>query len=301
VRIALKVDCDTFEGTREGIPSLLRLFDSLGIRATFFFSLGPDNSGRALLRVFTRKGFLRKMWRSGAPSLYGPRTLLSGTLLPAPIIGERCREVIRSVAAAGHETGGHAWDHISWHDGLSRWSDGKIRSEFARMHEAYAGIFGRPPRATAAPGWTVSDAYLAVREEFGLDYTSDTREGAPFRPVFDSQPSAVPEIPTTMPTLDELLGDPRLRTPEALTSHYVGLLRGEGLSVHTIHTEVEGRSQREWFGGLLRQWRDRGAEFTTLGEIAAGLRTDLENLPRKRVAPVTLPGRAGTVASATGA
>src|SRR5439155_9400430 len=84
LRIALKVDCDTAEGTKRGIPRLLRLFEELGIRATFFFSLGPDRSGRAILRVFTRKGFLAKMLRSRAPSLYPMRTLLSGTILPAP-------------------------------------------------------------------------------------------------------------------------------------------------------------------------------------------------------------------------
>ncbi|MGC4075111.1 MAG: hypothetical protein QM760_21940 [Nibricoccus sp.] len=45
-RIALKVDCDTFEGTKNGLPNLLRLFDELKIRATFLFTLGPDTSGR---------------------------------------------------------------------------------------------------------------------------------------------------------------------------------------------------------------------------------------------------------------
>ena len=40
-RIALKVDCDTYEGTKAGLPNLLRLFDRLGIRASFYFTLGP--------------------------------------------------------------------------------------------------------------------------------------------------------------------------------------------------------------------------------------------------------------------
>jgi len=77
-RLALKVDCDTYEGTKNGIPNLLRLFDELGIRASFFFTLGPDTSGRAIARVFTQKGFLKKMFRSNAAALYGPRTMLYG-------------------------------------------------------------------------------------------------------------------------------------------------------------------------------------------------------------------------------
>ena len=67
-RVALKVDCDTFVGTRDGIPALLDIFARRGIRATFFFTLGPDRSGVALRRIFTRTGFLAKMIRSRAPS-----------------------------------------------------------------------------------------------------------------------------------------------------------------------------------------------------------------------------------------
>src|SRR4051812_7146470 len=115
-RVALKIDCDTFEGTRNGLPNLLRLFDELKIRATFLFTLGPDTSGLAALRVFTQKGFLRKMLRSNAAALYGPRTMLYGTLLPAPMIGKKLTAEIRAVGLAGHEVGVHGWDHVRWHD-----------------------------------------------------------------------------------------------------------------------------------------------------------------------------------------
>ena len=50
--IALKVDVDTLRGTREGVPRLLALLKRVGAGATFFFSLGPDHTGRAMLRVF---------------------------------------------------------------------------------------------------------------------------------------------------------------------------------------------------------------------------------------------------------
>ena len=38
--------------------------------------MGPDNSGRAVRRFFTQKGFARKMLRGGALRLYGLRTAL---------------------------------------------------------------------------------------------------------------------------------------------------------------------------------------------------------------------------------
>src|SRR5262249_18294427 len=119
-RVALKIDCDTLEGTREGVPRLVEILGKRGIRATFYFTLGPDRSGVAIRRIFTRKGFLTKMIRSRAPSLYGWRTMLYGTVLPAPRIGARTEEVLRAAARAGHETGVHGWDHVGWHDGLDR-------------------------------------------------------------------------------------------------------------------------------------------------------------------------------------
>src|SRR5262245_18404609 len=104
-RICLKVDCDTLVGTRDGVPRLIEILGERGLRATFFFSFGPDRSGVAARRVFTRPGFLAKMWRSRAASLYGVPTILYGTLLPAPRIAERCAPAMRAAAVAGHETG----------------------------------------------------------------------------------------------------------------------------------------------------------------------------------------------------
>src|SRR5262249_62383000 len=109
-RIALKVDCDTAVGTREGVPRLLEIFARRGVRATFFFTFGPDRSGVAARRFFTQPGFLSKMLRSNAASLYGFPTVLYGTLLPAPVIGERCEREIRGAGLAGHETGVRGWD-----------------------------------------------------------------------------------------------------------------------------------------------------------------------------------------------
>jgi len=294
LRIALKVDCDTAQGSKHGIPRLLRLFDELGIRATFFFSLGPDRSGRAVLRVFTRKGFLAKMLRSRAPSLYPLRTMLSGTLLPAPEIGRVARGPILAVKAAGHETGVHAWDHVGWHDGLSRWPPERVRSEYATLHESFREIFGESARASACPGWTVSDAYLSERERYPLLYTSDTRGGGPFRPRTSGFVSQIPEIPSTLPTLDELLGDPRIGKSNDLSSVF-GALSGD--VVHTIHTEVEGGPYLAAFGRLLREWLGKGAVFVRLGTLAAEARERFAELPVREIAPITLPGRAGTVAS----
>src|SRR5207237_10451453 len=118
-QLALKIDVDTFRGTREGVPRLLEILKRHEAGATFLFSLGPDHTGRAIRRAL-RPGFMQKVGRTSVVSHYGVRTLLYGTLLPGPDIGRRCADVMRGVRDAGHEVGIHTWDHVKWQDGVAR-------------------------------------------------------------------------------------------------------------------------------------------------------------------------------------
>ncbi len=294
-RVALKVDADTLVGTREGIPALLDVFAGRGIRATFFFTFGPDRSGVAARRVFTRRGFVRKMWKSRAASLYGFPTMLYGTLLPAPRIGERCAREIRSVAEAGHETGVHGWDHVGWHDGLDRWSEEKIREHVERAHAEYRRIFGAPAVSSAAPGWTANARSLAVEAERGLLFTSNSRGGPPFFPRAGDRLFETLEIPSTLPTLDETLAWDDLPTDAAQREYYRRAPRGT--EVHTIHTEVEGRSRRPLFEKILDDWQADGVTFPTLGDLAREALVKRKEIPIRPLVRTTLPGRGGTVAS----
>jgi undecaprenyl phosphate-alpha-L-ara4FN deformylase len=299
-RIALKVDCDTLVGTREGVPALLEVFAAREIYATFFFTLGPDRSGVAARRVFTQRGFLRKMLRSRAASLYGFPTVLYGTLLPAPAIGARCEREIRATAEAGHETGVHGWDHVGWHDGLDRWSLEKIRDQVGRAHEEYRRILGATAAASAAPGWTANARSLEVEAERELLYTSNSRRGEPFFPSAAGRPFRTLEIPSTLPTLDETLAWPELPDDSAQREFYRGAVAGTVHIVHTVHTvhaEVEGRSKRRLFEAILDGWIGDGVRFVTLGDIARDVLTRRGSIPVRELTRITLPGRGGMVAT----
>lgn len=295
LRVALKVDCDTFEGTKTGIAALLRLFDRLNIRASFFFTLGPDRSGRAIRRIFTQKGFLKKMLRSNAVALYGPKTLFYGTLLPAPLIGKRLQAEIRSVAEAGHEVGVHGWDHVRWHDHLGQMDQRDIENECDQAHGVFQEIFGRKSRSMAAPGWHATVTSLSVQDSYNLLYSSNTRLGPPHFPLWRNTPFRTLEIPTTLPTWDEALAAPEFRDQEQLLDQYQQLVRGT--EVHTIHTEVEAMTYVNLFEKLISRWKSNGVEFITLEKIAIEQLGNRNLIPLRRMVRTNLPNRAGMVSS----
>src|SRR5271169_6122263 len=102
--IGLKVDVDTLRGTREGVPRLAELLKQHGVDATFYFSVGPDHTGRALRRVF-RKGFAQKVARTSVVKHYGLKTLMYGVLLPGPNICSKAAAEMRGVRDTGFEVG----------------------------------------------------------------------------------------------------------------------------------------------------------------------------------------------------
>lgn len=244
---ALKIDVDTYRGMKEGLPRLLDILKARAIKGTVFVSMGPDHSGRAIRRVFTRPGFLGKMLRTRAVALYGPKTVLYGTLLPGPRIAERNAEIFRRIEAEGHEAGVHGWDHVRWQDGLPRFDERTIARELGRAFEVFETITGHRPRSTAAPGWIANERSLAVQDGLDLLYSSDVRGTFPFLPRAGGRTFKTPQVPTTLPTLDEMIGEgtagaePQAhRSAEPRTG---GLSNAKGLSGRPDQLQDELRKQ----------------------------------------------------------
>ena len=288
--VALKVDVDTYAGTRDGVPALLEDMGRFDAKATFYFSMGPDNTGKSLRRIFTRKGFLAKQLRSGAPSTYSIKTMLYGTLLPAPKIAASFPEVLRMTEQLGHEVGIHCWDHVKWHDYLPFFSKTVTAAELKQAGDLFEQILGHRAASTAAPGWTVSPDSLEVQDSMGLSYCSDGRGTHPFYPVIAGRRFSTLQIPTTLPTADEILGNNGI-TPENIHDYYMASLK-DGLNVLTIHAELEGGAIRRSFARLLERFKQEGIRCVTLGEVAAAV----SGAPACRLQMGELPGRAGLVA-----
>ena len=294
VRLGLKVDIDTLGGLTEGVPALLEVFAARNIRVSFFVALGPDNSGRAIFRVFRQRGFLEKMLRTRAPSVYGFRTMLYGTMLPAPRIGAAAPLLLPRLRAVGHEVGLHGYDHVRWHDRLLALTRAEVDREIHQAQASFTGIMGVRATSFAAPGWQASKTSRAALAEAGFSYASDTRGSRPFFPRFGAQVSTLLEIPTTLPTLDELLGLGRC-TVEDFFDLILSRLENGKPQVLTLHAELEGGPYREAFGAFLDKCLDRGVAFFRLADWARELLKRREDLPVAPVYQGRLPGRAGTV------
>jgi undecaprenyl phosphate-alpha-L-ara4FN deformylase len=291
--VGLRIDVDTLRGTRIGVPNLVRLLARRGIRASFFFSVGPDNMGRHLWRLF-RPGFLVKMLRTRAARLYGWDILLAGTLWPGRLIGERCRGEIREALDGGHEMGLHAWDHHGWQSRVEHLDRRAIALEIKRGYDLLADILNQGPAAFAAPAWRVTEEALQALAGFSFRYQSDCRGRSLFRPVVSGRPLGPVQVPVTLPTYDELVG-PRC-TPDCFWKILLGAIRQDRLNVLTLHAEVEGISEMARFETFLDQAARRDLTFCPLGElIAPG-----EAVPECGLVRTHLPGREGWIAGQQG-
>lgn len=293
--VAIKVDVDTDRGTRLGVPNLLRVLKEFDVPACFLFSLGPDNTGKAIRRVF-RPGFFKKVSRTSVVSLYGVRTLLNGTLLPAPHIGRRNEAILRETRDRGFEVGIHAYDHFRWQDYVLTMKPGEVSAEFEKARAEFTRIYGTAARTAGAAGWQTSAWGRAAYDAAELLYGSDTRGTSPFFPRMDGHVFSTLEIPTTLPTFDELMGRPEF-PDERIAEHYVSLLRPGQLNVLTIHAEIEGKGKQALFIELLKAFKAQGVSYQRLDTFAENLLKNRGSIPVREIVMDAIDGRSGLLAT----
>jgi peptidoglycan/xylan/chitin deacetylase (PgdA/CDA1 family) len=277
--LGLKIDVDTFQGMKLGVPRLLSVLTQEGVKATFFLSIGPDASGRAMLQILKNPRFLKKMVRSRAASLYGVRTALYGTLLPSPKIALSFPDLVRRIMAEGHEVQFHAWDHRRWQDELPQKPEAWIRDWFSRGIEGFEALTGQKPTAFGAPAWLIDDRVMNLLGGFGFRYLSCTRARVPFI----HEGTGLIEIPSDLPCFEEIgIAEGERKIPADLSSG--------GIHVLPVHAEMEGGIGADAFVRLLRSAAASGYDILPLREILP--RLEPAKLTTRRFRMALLPGRA---------
>lgn len=264
--IGIKVDVDTFRGMRKGVPVLLDIFKQYGIKASFFVPTGKDHTGWTIKRVFTRKGFLKKASRVGVIDTYGIKTLMYGLILPGPEIALGNASVMKRITEEGHEAGIHGHDHVYWHDHIKTMDMARTDAILTDSFSVYEKIMNTRPRSFAAPGWMINIHALAFFEREDIVYTSNTRGSFPFYPILNGRMFSVLEIPSTLPTLDEVVGIVGVHEA-AMVDFFIGSL-ADGLNIMTIHTELEGNRWKGFLKNVIEKALDLGFSFRRLIDVA---------------------------------
>jgi undecaprenyl phosphate-alpha-L-ara4FN deformylase len=290
MKVGLRIDVDTFRGTKYGVPNICRLLAKHFVKASFFFSVGPDNMGRHLWRLI-HPTFLWKMLRTKAASLYGWDILFKGTFWPGPIIGKKLGDVIRATADAGHEIGLHAWDHYAWQAHIDSMDRDSIYQSISKGIGLITQILGKPPVCSAVPGWKCNDLVLLVKEKFPFIYNSDCRGENIFYPIIDSRQILQPQIPVTLPTYDEVVGRNDV-TNENYNEYLLSLVAPDKLNVLTIHAEAEGITCKDLFDRFLEMAWTKDISFVPLGELLA----ESTSPARAAIVARKIPGRQGWLA-----
>jgi len=284
VKLGLRIEVATLRGTREAAPRIAAALKEARAGGTFLFSLGPDHTGRSL-------GTLPRVPRL---KCYGLAALLSGTLLPAADIGRRGAEAMRSVQAEGHEAGILAFDRVRWLKRIAAAGEAWTADALRRARDRYEQIFGTSALTHGAPGWRMNRYAFRHAQRLGFRHGSDTRGTGPFIPVVRGEIVACPQLPTTLPSLDELLAEGV--APDDAVRRLLDASRNPAPTghVYALRAEVEGTVYTPALRALLAGWRALGYQVVSLRDYAAGL--NLSRLPRRIIAEDFFPGTRGSVA-----
>lgn len=274
-KIALRIQVGTLAGARQGVPHLLDCLQSLAAKASFFLSLGPDQSGRAFRQAL---GLRRHCWK----------TPLRGTLIPAGEIGRKAAEPLMQIEALGFEAGLSAWNRVAWEKQASQADNDWIAGELQQAVESFTRLFGHAPRLFAAPDWQANRHALRLMQRQGFVCASDCRGEHPFLPIWDGEPLPCPQLPTTLPTLEELLqqGD----SPDAAVQRLTDMTRHiRRPQVFSLRAEQEALGHLDALTRIWQAWQAQGHELVSLSELAATL--DKTSLPYAEMRQEVTPGR----------
>ncbi|MBN1423567.1 polysaccharide deacetylase family protein [Candidatus Fermentibacteria bacterium] len=281
---ALRIDVETATGLMLGLPSMLRILASRGVRATVMMPMGPDRSGLALARIIGKPHRLRQMLRLRPAGASIVSAFMAGIAVP-----------VRSMAAAarvarpmvfGHELALHGHDHWLWIHRCRAWPLERVDLEVRRGQAAFAAALGERAKAFAAPGWIVTPETLAAVDKAGFLYASDCRGSTPFLP----DGMHTPQLPVTLPTAEETVRAGQ--SLKILTNRVAREVTCREYSCYCAHAEVEGLR----FPDLLSRLLDIVQAVARVGTLSDAMALQA-SLPVCPVVQIPLAGRFDTVAS----
>lgn len=280
MRIALKVDVCSRQGAEEGVTNLLKLLKEYDIKASFFFASCLESTNSGILQALTR-----------ATGVFGKATR-NEEMAPSSALSES----VLAVVEAGHDVGLKAHDPANWIKHTAFADADWTRHQLALAVDSMQQILGQAPLMFAAAGWQVNSHLLAREEKLGFSFASDTRGRYPFYPVLQNIRSVCPQIPTTLPTLTELLGRAGIgpsNVHEYLYAESRYLLPFG--HVYSAQADLEGIEYLNTMEKLLVMWKGQEGDVRCLSNIYQEL--DLPTLPLHQIGWAKKEGDKGHIAT----
>ena len=157
-------------------------------------------------------------------------------------------------------------------------------------------LFGSEAYPFATPNWQIHPFLFAQLTPARCRFTSMTRGKLPYFGVLQGHRAQVPELPTTLPTLDELIRVESIGEDEIHGYLYAASQRVLPAGhVFAARAELEGIVRLALFEKLLVMWRREDGAVRALGDTLGELAG--ESLPFHRIGWAVPPG--GSLAMAT--
>jgi undecaprenyl phosphate-alpha-L-ara4FN deformylase len=179
------------------------------------------------------------------------------------------------------------------------------------MQKAYdrcIEVFGEAPKTHGAAGWQMSASAFEKLDAFGMEYSSDGRsylnedgtlrdaDAGPYKLQVNGKTLRCLQMPTTLPTLDEMLGrevNGTVMDPSNIAATILKTTAVPRDHVFTLHAELEGQKLAPIFEELLKGWKAQGYELGSMADYYQ--RVKHMDHPVRPMAWGELPGRSGEV------
>jgi hypothetical protein len=160
-----------------------------------------------------------------------------------------------------------------WRTRLDKLPDTSVLANIKHASAIFRKRTGGYPNGFASPGFRVNYISLRILDDAGFKYCSDTFGFCPFIPKMSKKIFSVPQIPSTLPPLEDLLR--RLQAHEAMN-----LLSNMDDGLNVLPVDAELAASPEAFG-FIREFMERsvgdGIKFLDMLTVAESI--DIKALP----------------------
>lgn len=218
----LRVDVDTFEGLKLGIPKVVDFALKQECSVTIYLSLGKYATGRNLFRIIKNKEITGKRipsWKRNHP-----KSIIRGLLLPPRGIRDKeikkLQEYNTEKLVEFHP---HGYNHVNWSKSFSGLSYEKTEENVKLLIEEYTKIFGQKPIANAAPNFQINKHYFHLLKKEKFSFSSDLYHPVPVNLQFkcsENQKKSfqIPQLPVTETSIEEFILQGK--TPNQIKKEY---------------------------------------------------------------------------------